>query len=113
MPNETVPRGHCNRCDRCGWTLSDPAYGGCAPGNCSMRTGPDYKTVPPRDTCAGCGRLYEDAPATPPSDVGIYRKFVVERADGSSRPGGKHERVALDDVADPFDAWSRRVGGTE
>lgn len=25
-------------------------------------------------------------------DVGIYRKFVVERVDGSSGPGGKHER---------------------
>lgn len=38
-------------------------------------------------------------------DVGIYRKFTVERADGSSRPGGKHERCeyfVLDWAHDPF-----------
>jgi hypothetical protein len=38
-------------------------------------------------------------------DVGVYRKFVVERADGSSKPGGKHERCdyfVLDWKHDPF-----------
>jgi hypothetical protein len=33
------------------------------------------------------------APAPPPAEpaTGIYRKFLVERTDGSSAPGGKHE----------------------
>ena len=38
-------------------------------------------------------------------DVGIYRKYVVERVDGSSRPGGKHEHCSyfvLDWKHDPF-----------
>lgn len=38
-------------------------------------------------------------------DVGIYRKFVVSRVDGSSQVGGKHERCAyfvLDWHHDPF-----------
>ena len=38
-------------------------------------------------------------------DVGVYRKFKVERADGSSRPGGKHEcceYFVLDWAHDPF-----------
>lgn len=36
---------------------------------------------------------------------GIYRKFDVKRTDGSSEPGGKHERCAyfvLDLEHDPF-----------
>ena len=38
-------------------------------------------------------------------DVGIYRKFIVSRVDGSSQVGGKHERCAyfvLDWMHDPF-----------
>ena len=38
-------------------------------------------------------------------DVGIYRKFVVSRTDGSSCVGGKHETCAyfvLDWQHDPF-----------
>lgn len=38
-------------------------------------------------------------------DVGIYRKFIVSRTDGSSRVGGKHERCSyfvLDWEHDPF-----------
>ena len=38
-------------------------------------------------------------------DVGIYRKFLVSRTDGSSRVGGKHEQCAyfvLDWHHDPF-----------
>jgi hypothetical protein len=38
-------------------------------------------------------------------DVGVYRKFIVNRADGSSVPGGKHERCeyfVLDWAHDPF-----------
>lgn len=38
-------------------------------------------------------------------DVGIYRKFLVSRTDGSSRVGGKHETCAyfvLDWHHDPF-----------
>ena len=38
-------------------------------------------------------------------DVGAYRKFTVERADGSSKPGGKHEHCeyfVLDWRHDPF-----------
>jgi len=37
--------------------------------------------------------------------VGLYRKFKVERTDGSSGPGGKHEHCryfALDLIHDPF-----------
>ena len=38
-------------------------------------------------------------------DPGIYRKYIVERADGSSGPGGKHENCTyfiLDWLHDPF-----------
>ena len=38
-------------------------------------------------------------------NVGIYRKFLVSRTDGSSRVGGKHEHCAyfvLDWEHDPF-----------
>lgn len=38
-------------------------------------------------------------------DVGIYRKFIVERVDGSSGAGKKHEHCAyfvLDWMHDPF-----------
>ena len=38
-------------------------------------------------------------------DVGIYRKFIVSRTDGSSHVGGKHETCAyfvLDWQHDPF-----------
>ena len=38
-------------------------------------------------------------------DVGIYRKFAVERVDGSSSPGGKHEHCeyfVLDWRHDPY-----------
>ena len=38
-------------------------------------------------------------------DPGIYRKYIVERADGSSGPGGKHETCTyfiLDWLHDPF-----------
>jgi len=54
-----VPRGHCNRCDRCGWGYSDTATieAGCRPprdGGCSMRPLPER-----RSTCAGCGANYE------------------------------------------------------
>ena len=38
-------------------------------------------------------------------DPGIYRKFNVRRADGSSGPGGRHEHCTyfvLDWVHDPF-----------
>jgi hypothetical protein len=53
-----VPRGHCKRCDRCGWTFADSQKGGCVPGNCSFR---DQKPTPLRDTCAGCGAPFETA----------------------------------------------------
>jgi hypothetical protein len=35
----------------------------------------------------------DPAPARPPADTGrgLYRKFIVERTDGSSASGGKHE----------------------
>jgi hypothetical protein len=55
-PLSTVPRDHCNRCDRCGWPMS-AKLGGCRPGDCSQRPG-----VPLRDTCAGCGALFESTP---------------------------------------------------
>lgn len=48
--NNAVPRGHCGRCDRCGWRLAQPGADGCHPGNCSHRPLPRR-----RDTCAGCG----------------------------------------------------------
>lgn len=51
-----VPRGHCNRCDRCGWEMRDDR-GACRPGDCSMRPMPAE-----RSTCAGCG-----APFTAPA----------------------------------------------
>ncbi len=41
---------------------------------------------------AGCEPV-DPAPARPPADTGrgLYRKFIVERTDGSSASGGKHE----------------------
>jgi len=57
-----VPRGHCNRCDRCGWPLGTES-GQCRIGDCSFRPMPAE-----RDTCAGCGALFipRGAPASPP-----------------------------------------------
>jgi hypothetical protein len=56
-----VPRGHCNRCDRCGWEMvlegATGAAGGCWPSNCSQRPMPEKRT-----TCAGCGAPFEPAP---------------------------------------------------
>lgn len=54
-----VPRGHCDRCDRCGWKFDHHPNGpasGCHPGDCSMRPLPER-----RDTCAGCGAPFVDA----------------------------------------------------
>lgn len=50
----TVARGHCGRCDRCGWPLAGSVKDGCTPGNCSRRPLPEK-----RSTCAGCGTPYE------------------------------------------------------
>lgn len=55
-----VPRGHCNRCDRCGWPFG--ANCGCTPGNCSQRPMP-----PPRILCAGCGIRFDDVPPPEPT----------------------------------------------
>lgn len=49
-----VPRGHCNRCDYCGWELKLMTGLGCVAGSCSMRPLPKR-----RDTCAGCGAPFE------------------------------------------------------
>ena len=43
---------------------------------------------------------------------GLYGKYIVERSDGSSGPGGKHERCdyfVLDLVHDPFAIPSLRA----
>ena len=50
---ERAPRGCCGRCDRCGWTMAPFA---CGLGDCSMRPLP-----PSRETCAGCGKSFEEA----------------------------------------------------
>lgn len=45
-------------------------------------------------------------------DVGIYRKFTVERADGSSGAGKKHEHCSyfvLDWMHDPFAVAAARA----
>lgn len=47
-----VPRGHCGRCDRCGWLIGDK---NCTPQNCSTRP-----MLPRREVCAGCGLPFED-----------------------------------------------------
>lgn len=52
-----VPRGHCTRCDRCGWPLVAQGEAGCWATNCSMRPMPEKRT-----TCAGCGAPYEVKP---------------------------------------------------
>jgi hypothetical protein len=49
----TVPRGHCNRCDRCGWEFATDRDHGCVPGDCSMRPAGLRRTA-----CAGCGAPY-------------------------------------------------------
>jgi len=71
-----------------------------------------FKEVPPPRhawgdvvTCSACGRAWLKPPppaehisltveVLPPPDHarGLYEKFRVERRDGSSGPGGKHER---------------------
>jgi hypothetical protein len=53
-----VPRGHCNRCDRCGWLLRDDPKLGCVLGNCSQRPSVDLRT-----TCAGCQAPFAPVPA--------------------------------------------------
>ena len=47
---------------------------------------------------------------------GLFRKFVVERTDGSSAPGGKHEGCAyfvLDLDHDPYAAAALRAYAKE
>ena len=56
-PPRAVPRGHCGRCDRCGWPLGPGSW--CTPENCTRRPRLDL-----RNTCAGCGAPYEKGPAT-------------------------------------------------
>jgi hypothetical protein len=51
-----VPRGHCNRCDRCGWDLVAKGGLGCWAANCSVRPMP-----PPSTHCHGCGAPYAEA----------------------------------------------------
>jgi hypothetical protein len=50
-----VPRGHCGKCDRCGWPLAESAEKGCVLGNCSQRP-----LLSLRSTCAGCGAPFEE-----------------------------------------------------
>ncbi len=49
-----VTRGHCSRCDRCGWEFRGSIELGCVPGNCAHRPLPSLRTH-----CAGCGAEYE------------------------------------------------------
>lgn len=50
-----VPRGHCDRCDRCGCAFAPPhGWYGCLPDHCSMSPLPA-----PRSICIGCGAPYE------------------------------------------------------
>lgn len=51
----TVGRGHCQRCDRCGWQFG-AGSAACRIGSCSMRPLPEKRT-----TCAGCGVPFVDA----------------------------------------------------
>ena len=60
-PQRPVPRGHCGRCDRCGWPLAQPGADGCYPGDCSTRPLPRQ-----RETCAGCGAPFEPHTADGP-----------------------------------------------
>lgn len=53
-----VPRGHCGRCDRCGWPFAQPGDYGCRPGDCSQRP-----ALPLRESCIGCGAPFEPPPA--------------------------------------------------
>lgn len=53
-----VPRGHCGRCDRCGWPMGSEK-GQCRPLDCSMRPLPAE-----RPTCAGCGAPFEARPSS-------------------------------------------------
>lgn len=66
-PLAPVPRGHCGRCDRCGWEFAKMAHGGCIPAGCSMRPLPDERTH-----CPGCGAPYEtsEAGATASANAG-------------------------------------------
>lgn len=69
MGDETivrVPRGHCGRCDRCGWPYAVERSEGCAPGDCSMRPLPDMKTH-----CPGCLAVYDDVIGRLASNVSV------------------------------------------
>lgn len=62
-----VPRGHCDRCDRCGWPLEPENKAACHVGDCSQRPCPAR-----RDVCAGCGAPFEEekpAPGPPQIDA--------------------------------------------
>jgi hypothetical protein len=48
-----VPRGHCDRCDRCGFAFAPAGQPGCHPGQCAQTPIP-----PPRDHCSRCHGRY-------------------------------------------------------
>lgn len=57
-------------------------------------------------------KLPERDPSKPAEQQGLFRKFVVYRADGSSQPGGKHygcEYFVLDIDHDPYAAAALRA----
>lgn len=48
-----VPRGHCNRCDRCGFTFAPAGQPGCRPSECAQAPLPA-----PRNHCSRCHGRY-------------------------------------------------------
>jgi hypothetical protein len=100
-----VPRGHCGRCDRCGWPLSTDR-GGCRDDDCSLRPLP-----PPRNSCAGCNAPYVDtaAPlvAPAPAEALVRKSEVVEWLRLMSKlhtPNDLADKLAADDWRTAFPA---------
>jgi len=81
-----VPRGHCNRCDRCGWPFGD----GCRVGNCARRPVPL-----PMSFCSGCFARYDDTleegspmASTPIEESGQKPEATYETREGTPpKPG--------------------------
>lgn len=71
-----VARGHCDRCDRCGWPFGSE-LGQCRINDCSMRPLPAR-----RDVCQGCGARFagSPAPSQPDPDAAVRGPLLAAHA---------------------------------
>jgi hypothetical protein len=98
-----VPRGHCNRCDRCGWAFAEAKETGCVPGDCSYRPeDPDERRKMPRDTCAGCGAPFETSEEAAARRLkAAIRAFTVEAPNGDANGTAERALLTLEKLLDP------------